>query len=315
MSLSGSGATFPAPLYQKWFQDFEQLHPGVHIRYSPVGSQRGAEMLTTGSADFAGSDVAPDFILGTASHLRAVISVVGGVVPIYNLQGVTTELHFTPDALAGIYLGKIRRWNDPEIRNSNKGVALPDAEIVVIHRSDGSGTTWVWSDFLSRASPQWLSTVGRGTTLHWPVGTGAERNDGVAQAVHGTPNSIGYVELTYAIQNQLNFGSVRNRSGVFVRADLDSVAAAAKGPAASSDLASSLVDSASKDAYPIASFTWLIMSDQLADSPKQRVLSELFRWVLTTGQRECSALGYAPLPRRIAEKELREIDSGSSLPR
>jgi phosphate transport system substrate-binding protein len=314
ISLHGAGATFPDPLYQKWFEDFEQAHPGVHIRYSPVGSQTGNEMLAKGEVDFAGSDVVPEHVVGaaSASRMRMVASVVGGVVPIYNLKGLTAELRFTPEALAGIYLGHIRRWNDPEIKKSNKGVALPDAEIVVVHRSDGSGTTWHWSDYLSRVSPEWSRTVGRGTTLHWPIGNGAEQNEGVAQAVRRTPNSIGYVELTFAIQNQLSYGSVRNRSGVYVRADLDSVAAAAQSAAATTDRAPSIVDSADKNAYPISAFTWLVIQDENTDPARHTALIELLRWALTSGQKESSALGYAPLPRNIAEKQLHTIDSTSA---
>jgi phosphate transport system substrate-binding protein len=313
ISLNGAGATFPEPLYRKWFEDFEQTHPGVHIRYSPVGSQMGNEMLARGEVDFAGSDVVPGLAVGTASasNMRMVASVVGGVVPIYNLKGVTAELRFTPEALAGIYLGHIRRWNDPEIRKSNKGAALPDAGIVVVHRSDGSGTTWVWSDYLSRISSEWSKAVGRGTTLHWPVGNGAERNEGVAQSVRSTPNSLGYVELTYAIQNQLGYGSVRNRSGDFVRADLDSVAAAARG-AAPTDRTASIVDSADKDAYPISAYTWLVIRDENTDPARHAALIELLRWALTSGQKESSALGYAPLPRNIAEKQLQAVQSPSA---
>jgi phosphate ABC transporter phosphate-binding protein len=313
ISLRGAGATFPDPLYQKWFEDFEQAHPAVHIRYLPVGSQMGTEMLVRDEVDFAGSDIVPELAVGaaSASHMRVVASVVGGVVPIYNLKGITAELRFTPEALAGIYLGHIRRWSDPEIKKSNKGVALPDAEIVVVHRSDGSGTTWVWSDYLSHVSSEWSTTVGHGTTLHWPVGNGAEHNEGVAQAVRISPNSIGYVELTYAIQNQLSYGSVRNRSGAFVRADLDSVAAATR-RAAPGDHAAFIVDSADKDAYPISAFTWLVLRDENTDPAKQAALTELLRWVLTSGQKECSALGYAPLPRNIADKQLRAIDSVSA---
>jgi hypothetical protein len=174
-NLIGGGATFPAPLYQKWFEDFEELHPGVHIRYDLLGSQLGTEKLAAGKLDFAGADVAPELLSSAASvsSLRRVASVLGAVVAIYNLNGSVRDLHFTPEALAGIYLGRIHRWNDPEIRRSNKGIALPDAEIVVVHRSDGSGTTWVWSDYLSKVSPAWAGAVSRGATLHWPVGIGA----------------------------------------------------------------------------------------------------------------------------------------------
>jgi phosphate ABC transporter phosphate-binding protein len=310
-SLAAAGATFPAPLYQKWFEDFEQLHPGVHVRYTPKGSQAGNEKLIAGEIDFAGSDVAPEVAVGAsaAAHLQRIASVLGAVVPIYNLNGVTRDLRFTPEALADIYLGRVRRWKDDAVRRVNKEVDLPDQAITVIHRSDGSGTTWVWSDFLSSVSPSWSSSVGRGTTLQWPVGIGAEGNSGVAEAVRTTPNSIGYVELTYAIQHRLSYGAVRNRAGEFLRADLDSVAEAARNAGTSSDSAPAITNSQGKFAYPITAFTWLVYPGDMPDSPKRAALAELFRWILTTGQRECSSLGYAPLPREIADDQLRRLNA------
>lgn len=310
-SLIGAGATFPAPLYQKWFEDFEQSHPGVHFQYSPVGSQLGEERLAAGELDFAGSDVAQEAAVGAAhmSNLRRFATVLGAVVPIYNIQGVTQNLRFTPKTLADIYLGRVRRWNDPEIQASNKDVHFPDSEIEVVHRSDGSGTTWVWSDFLSKVSPAWLSTVGRGTILSWPVGTGAKYNEGVANAVQHTLNSIGYVELTYAIQHQLSYGAVRNRAGEFVRADLDSLAEAARTSGDAAGPASTITDPQGKYAYPVSAFTWIVVPAQTTDPAKRAALADLLRWVLTSGQNECSALGYAPLPRETVDRELRMPNS------
>ncbi|MGA9673181.1 MAG: phosphate ABC transporter substrate-binding protein PstS [Terracidiphilus sp.] len=310
-SLSGAGATFPAPLYLKWFEDFEALHTGVHIRYSPIGSQLGDEQLADGQRDFAGSDVAPEVAIGPvrAGGMRQFAAVLGAVVPIYNLNGVTRDLHLTPETLADIYLGRVRRWNDPAIRRSNKDVDLPDVDIAVVHRSDGSGTTWVWSDFLSKVSPDWLSRVGRGTTLHWPVGLGAEYNQGVTEAVQKTPNSIGYVELAYAIQHDLSFAGVRNRAGEFVHADLESLAEAAKETGAGNQPPTSITDAPGKYAYPIAAFTWIILPAKTQDPAKSAALIELLRWVLTSGQKECSALGYVPLPRELAASQLRSLNS------
>jgi phosphate ABC transporter phosphate-binding protein len=309
-TLAGAGATFPAPLYQKWFQSFEQLHPGVTIHYSPIGSQLGVERILTGQLDFAGSDIAPAVIADNqaASHLHRIASVLGAVVPIYNVRGVNQDLRFAPETLANIYLGRIRRWNDPEIRRTNRGVDLPDADIEVIHRSDGSGTTAVWSDFLSKVSPAWASAVGHDTNLHWPVGNGAEHNEGVADAVQKTPNSIGYVELAYAIQHQLSFGAVRNHAGAFIHADLDSLAEAASGSGVADVTPTTITDPPGKNAYPIATFTWLLLPARASDPSKRAALIELFRWVLTSGQKECSALGYAPLPHEIAEAELRTLN-------
>jgi len=307
-SIDAAGATFPAPLYQMWFEDFEQFHTAVHLHYSAIGSQLGVEKLVAGQVDLAGSDVAPRVIAGdaAAARLTRIASVLGGVVPIYHLAGVTQDLRFNPETLADIYLGKVHRWNDPEIRRSNRGIDLPDAEIKVFHRSDGSGTSWVWSDFLSKVSPAWSAAVGRGTLLKWPVGTGAEHNEGVAEAVAKTPNSIGYVELTYAIQHELSFAAVRNRAGEYVRASLDSLTEAARSSGASGgQLPPDITDSPGKYAYPVASFTWLVIPARAADPAKRAVLLELFRWILTSGQKECSALGYAALPKEVAEYELR----------
>jgi phosphate ABC transporter phosphate-binding protein len=305
-SLSAAGASFPAPLYLKWFEDFEEFHPGVHIRYSPVGSQLGEEKLVAGELDFAGSDVAPE---AGAPELHRFAIVLGAVVPIYNVRGVTQDLRFTPETLADIYLGRVRRWDDPEIRTTNKGLKLPNDEIAVVHRSDGSGTSWVWSDFLSKVSPAWSSSVGRGTTLHWPVGTGAEHNEGVAEAVKNTPNSIGYVELTYAIQHQISFGAVRNRAGEYIRADNESVAEAARASGNGSENTSTITAPNGKGTYPLAAFTWIVLPMQIPDPAKRAAITELLRWVLTSGQKDCAALGYVPLPHLIAERELRLLSS------
>lgn len=311
--LSGAGATFAAPLYQKWFQSFEQQHPGVDLTYSAVGSEEGMRRLVANKVDFASSDVSS---LNAATGekgpaLRRVATALGAVVPIYNLNGITQDLAFTPDTLADIYLGRIRKWNDPRIRNSNKGVDLPETEIAVIHRSDGSGTTYAWSDFLSKVSPDWKNAVGTGTALPWPTGTGAAGNEGVASAVQTTPNAIGYVELVYAIQHELSFGAMRNSSGIYIRADLNSVAAAAKMAigTANPDSPVSVTNTPGKDAYPIASLTWLFFPLEMTDTAKKQALIELLRWILTSGQQECSSLGYAPLPRQIAAQQLELLNS------
>ncbi len=308
-SLIAAGATFPAPIYQKWFEDFEQIHPGVQIHYSPVGSQLGDEQLVAGKLDFAGSDVTPEVSVSRAqaSDLRSFATVLGAVVPIYNIKGVTQDLHFTPEALADIYLGRVRRWNDAEIQRLNKGIKLPDAEIVAVHRSDGSGTTWVWSDFLSKVSTAWSSSIGRGTTLDWPTGVGAEGNEGVADRVKSTSDSIGYVELTYAIQHQLSFGAVRNRAGEYIRADNESVVEGAGAWSDGDEHARTITDPIGKGAYPIAAFTWFVVPSRTADPAKRAALNELLRWVLTSGQKECAALGYVPLPRETVDRELQML--------
>ena len=310
-SLTGAGATFPAPLYKMWFEEFEASHPGMHINYTPIGSGLGIEKLAAGQLDFAGSDVVAELLIRPedSSRLRAVPTVLGAVVPIYNLPGSITDLHLTGEALADIYLGRVTRWNDPEIQKSNRDVDLPNAPISVVHRSDSSGTTWVWSDFLSSMSTAWSSTVSRGTALHWPVGTGAEHNEGVASLVKNTPNSIGYVELTYAIQNQLAFAAVRNRAGEFIHADLVNVEEAAKQDGRPGALPGSLINSPGKSAYPIVSFTWLVFPIPARDSATRDSLLDLLRWILTYGQKSCAALAYAPLPREIAEQQLRILNN------
>jgi len=307
-SLHGAGSTFAAPLYQKWFESFLQQHRDIRISYDAVGSGLGTQLLEENKVDFAASDVPPvekSPRESKADFLR-IASVLGGVVPIYNLRNLGQTLKFTPEALAGIYLGKITKWNDPIIKGPNKGVALPDADIVVIHRSDGSGTTYAWSDYLAKVNAEWRTAVGTGMTLNWPTGRGAPSNDGVAAAVQQTPNSIGYVELVYAIQHQLTFGAVRNAAGEYIRADLASVTAAA-GAAAPSP--SSITNASGKDVYPIATFTFLLLPQQVGDAEKKAALRELLRWVLTSGQKECSALGYAPLPRQLANLQLQALES------
>jgi len=309
--LHGAGSTFAAPLYQKWFESFQHQHPDVRISYDAVGSGLGTQLLLQDKVDFAASDVPPsDQGPSQSADFPRIASVLGGVVPIYNLKNLTQDLKFTPEALAGIYLGKIRKWNDPIIKGANKSAPLPDADIIVVHRSDGSGTTYAWSDYLSKISPEWRAAVGAGITLNWPVGTGVEHDEGVAATVQKTPNSIGYVELVYAIQHRLSFGAVRNAAGEYIRANLESVTAAA-GSAITGNSASpsSITNASGKEAYPIATFTFLLLPQQVNDSQKKAALLELLKWVLTSGQKECSALGYAPLPHELANRQLQALNS------
>jgi phosphate transport system substrate-binding protein len=311
LTAHGAGATFPAPLYQKWFQSLQEQQ-NAHIAYEGVGSEAGIQLLAGDKVDFAASDIpmSDERMSQLGQHFQHFASVVGAVVPIYHLAGVVRPLNFTSETLADIYLGKIKRWNDPKIRAANRGVNLPDSDIVVVHRSDGSGTTFVWSDFLSKVSPEWRKTVGSDSELNWPVGTGAKGNEGVALKVHETPDAIGYVEMVYALQNQLSFGAVRNSSGVFVRADLASVTSAAASAASgmTSDFRVSITDSPGADAYPIASFTWLIFPQQ-KDAGRKAAQAAMLEWILTSGQKECSELGYAPLPREVADRELDALHS------
>jgi phosphate transport system substrate-binding protein len=312
VSLHGAGATFPWPLYQKWFESYREKAPHVRISYDPVGSEMGIRMLSKGSVDFAGSDMplGDETMAQSKVKFRHVAAVLGAVVPIYNLRGANSFLNFSPAALAGIYLGTIKRWNDPILKASNPGVSMPDSEIVVVHRSDGSGTTFAWADYLAKVSPEWKQRAGApGTTISWPVGWGAERNEGVAALVRRTPNSIGYVELIYAIQHELRFGAVQNAEGNYVKADLASVTAAAAGVAGrqGSDFRVSITNAPGKSAYPIATFTWWLLPENEQEAKREAVV-EFLRWALTAGQKECSGLGYAPLPAGVASEQLKALD-------
>lgn len=298
VSLHGAGATFPAPLYQKWFES-----SGQTVVYDAIGSETGLQMLSNGKTDFAASDMPlSDQELQTA-HARQFATVLGGVVPIFNLPGTGHELNLTPEVLAAIYSGTIRRWNDPRIRAINHAVKLPDEEIAVIHRDDGSGTTFVWSSFLSAASSEWKNSAGVGTHVAWPVGSGAKGNEGVADLVQKTKYSIGYVELTFAIQHELNYAAVKNPAGQFIKADLASITAAASA-AANQNLSLLVLNAPGKNAYPISTFTWLMVPEQGLDLQQRSAMANLLTWMLTSGQKQCSALGYAPLPHEVAVREL-----------
>ena len=310
-TLKGAGATFPAPLYRKWFEVFEGLHPDVRVGYDIVGSGEGLHRLEVGAVDFAASEMplSDQPMSETNQPFLHVPIVLGAVVPIYNLPGLEQGLKFTPQTLAGIYLGKIKRWNDQQIRAANPRVRLPDSEIVVVHRSDGSGTSYVWSDYLSKISPEWEGLVSRGTTLHWPVGIGAAYNEGVAATVQKTPNSIGYVEFIYALQHEISFAAVKNSAGQFIKADIASVTAAARSSSVlNANLRGSITDAPGRAAYPIATYTWILLPTKFEDRNKETVMAELLHWMLNSGQKSCSTLGYAPLPADVAERALQSLD-------
>jgi phosphate ABC transporter phosphate-binding protein len=311
--LNGAGATFPAPLYQKWVESFQQRDPKAQISYRAVGSEAGLRLLAEGKVDFAASDVPLSNEQMSEARPPALhfATVMGAVVPIYNVKGINWTIHFTPEVLAGIYLGKIKNWSDAKIRESNRNRALPDREIAVVHRSDGSGTTFAWTDYLSKVSLEWKDAVGVGAEIKWPVGTGAEGNDAVATLVQQTPNSIGYVELAYALRHQLSFGAVRNAAGEFEQADLASLTVAGNDAAheMTSDFRVSITNAPEQGAYPISTFTWWVLPGDLGGPVKKAAYLELLQWVLTSGQRECSALGYAPLPREIASREMQFVNS------
>ena len=309
--LNGAGATFPYPIYSKWFSDYNKIHSNIQINYQSIGSGGGIRQLLSGTVDFGASDppMNDEQLAQAKIKILHFPTVLGAVIPTYNIPGVSQELNFTPDALVGIYLGKITKWNDPEIARYNKGVNLPALDIVVVHRSDGSGTTYVWVDYLSKVSPEWQTKVGRNTSVNWPVGLGGKGNEGVTGLVKETPGSIGYVELIYAIQNQIPYGQVRNAAGVFVKANLASVTAAAAGYAKAmpEDFRISITNAPGKAAYPIASFTYLLIPTKIEDATKKGVIKGFLTWMLNDGQKEVEALSYARLPKEVVAKELKQI--------
>jgi phosphate transport system substrate-binding protein len=308
--LVGAGATFPYPLYRKWISSFGEKRPDATIDYRPIGSGAGIEALRRGEVDFAATDapLSDQQIAAFPQRVRHIPTVIGGVVPIYHLDGEVRELRFTPEMLAGIYLGRITRWNDPRLKAA--GGALPGRDIKVIHRSDNSGTTYIWTDYLSKVSPEWRSSVGAETDVGWPAGVGASGNEGVAEMVGKTPDSIGYVEFFYAVSGHLSYGAVRNASGRFVYADLTSLPAAAKAfkPLRSGELGASITNAPDPQAYPIAAFTYLIVPETYADSAKANLMAQFLRWMLTDGQKQSAALGYAALPEEVAKQALQSDD-------
>ncbi len=309
--VNGAGATFPYPIYSKWFDEYHKLHPNIQINYQSVGSGAGIRQLASGTVDFGASDgpMSDEQLAQAKVKVLHFPTVLGADVPTYNIPGVNQELKFTPEALAGIFLGKITKWNSPEIAKANPGVNLPGNDIVVVHRSDGSGTTYIWTDYLSKVSEEWKNRVGKGTSVNWPVGLGGKGNEGVAGLVKQTPNSVGYVELIYAIQNSMPYGRVGNSSGSFVKADLASVTAAAAGAAKSmpDDFRVSITNPPGKNAYPIASFTWLLVPAQLQDAQKREVITAFLRWMLGDGQNYAEPLPYARLPKEVVAKEIKAI--------
>jgi phosphate transport system substrate-binding protein len=304
-SLNAAGATFPYPIYSKWFSEYHKAHPDIEINYQAIGSGGGIRQVTSGTVDFGASDrpMSDEQLKDSPVKLIHIPTVLGAVVPSYNIQGVNQPLKFTPEALAGIYLGKITKWNDPAITSANTGVQLPDQSIVVMHRSDGSGTTYIFTDYLSKVSPEWQQKVGKGTSVNWPVGLGGKGNEGVAGLVRQTPGAIGYIELIYAEQNHMGFGLVKNAAGNFVKASLESTtAAAASMKDMPSDFRVSITNPPGKDAYPIASFTWLLIPLQSKDPAKGKIITDFLNWMVDKGESMAPQLTYAPLPQNVAAK-------------
>jgi phosphate transport system substrate-binding protein len=302
-ALRGAGATFPAPIYQKWIESFLAAAPGLPISYEPVGSEEGIQRLRRGDIDFAASDILPSPEIQDQLGIVALPAVVGAVVPAYNIQGLAHDLRFTSDLLSGIFLGKITKWNDPRIKEVNRGVNLPSADIVVVHRSDGSGTTYVLSEYLAKTSSAWREAIGVGSTLRWPSGQAAKGNEGVAGILIRTPYSIGYLEFIYALRNELSYGAVKNAAGKFVRPEIDSIVAAAQKVLTTEQSRASITDASGRDAYPIAAFTWLLVPSKMLEGPKRERLAAFLDWAFSSGQRQAGALGYVALPEELAAQE------------
>jgi phosphate transport system substrate-binding protein len=311
LQINGAGATFPYPIYSKWFSEYNKLHPNVRINYQSIGSGGGIRQLLEGTVFFGASDqpMTDEMLTKATGRVLHFPTVLGAVVPVYNLDGIGGTINFTGQVLADIFLGKVRRWNDPALAKINGGLALPATDITVVHRSDGSGTTFVWVDYLSKISPEWKQKVGASTSVNWPVGVGGKGNEGVAGLVKQTPGSLGYVELVYALQNRITYGSVQNATGEFVTPEVKSVTAAAAGAlqAMPSDFRVSITNAPGQGAYPISSFTWILLYENPQNMEHGRVMVDFMRWALGDGQQMAGELGYAPLPAGLVQQELEQL--------
>ncbi len=305
-NITGAGATFPTPIYSKWFIEYSQQHPEVKINYQSIGSGGGIRQVTDGTVDFGASDavMTEQQIAEAKVKVTAIPTVLGAVVPIYNLPGINAELKFSQDAIAGIYLGKITRWNDPYIARENPGVSLPDQPILPVYRSEGSGTTFIFTDWLSKVSPEWQQKVGKAAAVKWPVGIGQKGSEGVSGMVRQSKYSFGYVELIYAMSNKMQYGLVRNKAGKFVKGSIEGVTAAAAANAKNipADYRVSITDAPGADSYPISSFTWLLIPTQAKDAAKGKALAGFLNWMIDKGEAEASSLSYAPLPKPVADR-------------
>ena len=301
--LNGAGATFPYPIYSRWFSEYSQLHPNVRINYQPIGSGGGIRQVSDGVVDFGASDgpMSDQQMAAAKVKVMHIPTVLGAVVPVYNIPGVNKNLNFSGDVIADIYLGTISKWNDSRITKENPGVNLPDKAILPVYRSDGSGTTYIFTDYLSKVSPAWASKVGKNTSVKWPIGIGQKGNPGVAGMVRESPYSFGYVELIYALQNKIDFGSVRNAAGKYLKASTEGVTAAAAAAAKTmpADYRVSITNAPGAASYPISSFTWLLIPTHIANQANAKALSGFLYWMLDHGESEATSLSYAPLPRQV----------------
>jgi phosphate transport system substrate-binding protein len=308
MMINGAGATFPYPIYSKWFDEYAKVDPSVRFNYQSIGSGGGQKQILAQTVDFGASDgpMSDDNLAKAPGKLLHIPTVAGADVVAYNLSG-NPALKFDADTIAGIFLGQIKKWNDPKITALNAGVTLPDQEIVVVHRSDGSGTTYIWTDYLSKISPEWKAKVGTNTSVNWPTGIGGKGNEGVAGQIKQTPGAVGYVELIYAVQNKMSYAEIKNAAGEFVKPTLESVTAALATADIPDDFRFSMTNAPGKDAYPIAGATWLLVYQQPKDAAKGKKLVEFLKWSVTDGEKMAKDLQYAPLPESVQQRVLKRI--------
>ena len=311
IQINGAGATFPYPIYQKWFAEYNKLHGDIRINYQPLGSGAGIKQVTERTVFFGASDgpMTTEQLTAAPGKLLHLPTVLGAVVPVYNVPGLSQELKFDGPVLANIFLGKITKWNDPAITALNPGVTLPGSDIVVAHRSDGSGTTYIWVDYLSKVSPEFKKTVGVGTAVKWPVGVAGAKNDGVAAIVSQTPGALGYVELIYALNTKTAYGQVKNMNGKFVKASIDSVTAAAAAAAKQmpADYRVSITNAPGDGVYPISSFTWMLLYQDPKDKKQGKAMLDFMKWALTDGQKLAGGMGYAPIPQSVIDMEMKTL--------
>src|SRR5215467_3452759 len=311
LQINGAGATFPAPIYTKWFSEYNKLHGNVEINYQPLGSGAGIRQVTNQTVFFGASDgpMNNEQLQAAPGKILHIPTVLGAVVPVYNIPGSKAELKFTGPVLADIFLGKITKWNDPAITKLNPGVTLPGTDITVVHRSDASGTTYIWTDYFAKISPEWKSKVGVNTSVNWPTGVGGKGSEGVTGVVTQSPGSISYVELVYALQNKISYGSVQNAAGEFLKGSVQSVtaAAAAAAPTMPADFRVSITNAPGKGAYPISSFTWLLLNENPKNKAQAKAMNDFVKWAITDGQKYATDLGYAPLPANVVKLEMAQL--------
>jgi len=311
VQITGAGATFPYPIYSKWFAEYNKKNPNVEINYQSLGSGAGIRQLSSQTVFFGATDgpMTDEQLQSAPGRILHFPTVLGGVVPVYNIPGVKEELKFTGPVLANIFLGSITKWNDPQIAKLNQGVNLPGTDITIVHRAESSGTTYIFVDYLGKVSPEWKKRVGVATSVNWPVGVGGKGNEGVSGLVTQTPGAIGYVELIFAIQNKISYGSVQNMNGKFVKASTDTVtaAAAAASKQMPPDFRVSITNAPGDTAYPISSFTWLLFYESPKDKGQAKVMVDFLKWALTEGQKFAPDLGYAPLPKDVVDLEMKAI--------